>query len=350
MIKISVIIPCYNAGLYIDRCIRTITVQTIGFDNLEIICIDDASTDDTWDHLQKWEQRFPDNILLIRQKENRKQGTARNIGLQYASADWIAFIDADDWLEPDYFEQLYKPVLKYVCDVVCCDFSKDISDTIICFEENSKNSGMEEGDYIFADSEDVKKWLIKNKGAVISPLGMIIRKILLVDYSIFFPEDLVYEDRFWGPLLFTYAQGVYFVKKRLYHYYLNPHSTTHLDNADFFVDWATIQLMKQKEYEKRGLMQKYREELEYDSLLDAVRMMLLLCGYENPSFSLYQLERQIITEYIPDYKTNRYFSDFQGVSRSILEALYAPLDKEGFHYFEQMIKHMKIFLKELQTE
>ena len=107
MSKVSIIIPCYNVSEYIDRCLESITVQTIGVDNLEIICVDDASTDDTWDKLQQWEQRFPEQIILIHCKTNGRQGTARNIGLEYASSPWISFIDSDDWIEPDYFEKLY---------------------------------------------------------------------------------------------------------------------------------------------------------------------------------------------------------------------------------------------------
>ena len=91
MKKVSIIIPCYNVERWIDRCMTSIAVQTMGIDDLEIICIDDASTDGTWKHLQKWEQSFPENVLLIRLEENRRQGAARNIGLQYASAEWISF-------------------------------------------------------------------------------------------------------------------------------------------------------------------------------------------------------------------------------------------------------------------
>ena len=96
MKKISVIIPCYNVVRWIDRCMTSIAAQTMGIECLEIICIDDASSDGTWEHLQKWEQSFPEQIILIRQEVNRRQGAARNLGLQYASADWIAFVDADD--------------------------------------------------------------------------------------------------------------------------------------------------------------------------------------------------------------------------------------------------------------
>ena len=63
MNKISVIIPCCNVERWIDRCMTSITSQTIGMGNLEIICVDDASADDTWGHLKEWERSFPENVL-----------------------------------------------------------------------------------------------------------------------------------------------------------------------------------------------------------------------------------------------------------------------------------------------
>ena len=70
MAQISVIIPCYNVASYIDRCLTSIVSQTIGINALEIICVDDASTDDTWQQLQRWEQDYPEQILLVHCSEN----------------------------------------------------------------------------------------------------------------------------------------------------------------------------------------------------------------------------------------------------------------------------------------
>ena len=93
---------------------RSITCQTIGMDSLEIICIDDASTDNTWEHLQKWEQLYPDNILLIHQEVNKRQWAARNLGLQYTTTDWIAFVDTDDWLDIEIYVTFKLPHLRKV--------------------------------------------------------------------------------------------------------------------------------------------------------------------------------------------------------------------------------------------
>lgn len=68
--KVSVIIPCYNVELYIDRCLNSVVNQTIGLDKLEIICVNDASTDGTWEKLCSWEKKYSENIILINCTEN----------------------------------------------------------------------------------------------------------------------------------------------------------------------------------------------------------------------------------------------------------------------------------------
>lgn len=337
MRKVSIIIPCYNVAAYIDRCMASIAAQTMGMDNLEIICIDDASTDDTWLHLQKWECLFPEHILLIRQEVNRRQGTARNIGLQYASADWIAFVDGDDWLEPDYLELLYRPVTKYSCDVVCCEAERDFSDTLVYFNEKDRGDG--EDQYLVADTDEAKKGLIAASIVGEAAWGKIIRRKFLLDFQIFFPEDLTYEDHYWVPMLHIYVTEVYRIPKKLYHYFVNRHSTILVKNTDYHMDWVTVWLMKWKEYSRRGLLRDYREELEYDCLQDAVGLIkMLILRYDEPSFSFFQLVREIVQEQVPDYQENKYVEDLTGIYGEFLKALYAPADRTGFL---QIIKQAK---------
>lgn len=182
MKKISVIIPCYNVAAYIDRCLMSIEAQTMGMEELEIICIDDASADSTWVHLRKWEQMYPENILLIQQKVNRRQGAARNLGVRYASADWIAFVDADDWLEPDYLEQLYGPAIKYECDIVSCEILQDVSDTLTCFDEVARTGEMKE-QYIVVDMGKTRSLLFKDHLLDGGVPGKLIRKSFLMEYE-----------------------------------------------------------------------------------------------------------------------------------------------------------------------
>lgn len=211
MKKISVIIPCYNVERWIDRCMTSIIRQTIGMEPLEVICIDDASTDNTWKKLQKYERRFPENVVLICQKENQKQGTARNIGLRYASADWVAFVDADDWLEPDYFEILYEAVREYGCDVVSCSMGVDSSELLSYFSEKEREERADH--YALSNTIERKKDLLIHRQLGDGPCAKIIRKALLEEYQIGFPERLAYEDSYWITLLHMYVDRAYVIGK-----------------------------------------------------------------------------------------------------------------------------------------
>lgn len=326
--KISVIIPCYNVAAYIDRCLLSVTAQTIGIENLEIICVDDASTDATWSCLKRWKQVFPDYILLIRQEENRRQGAARNIGLQHASAEWISFVDADDWLELDFFERLYRPTEEHVCDVAACEFIRDAL-TDPDFSGNGRQRT--EGRYIDLSTTESKKRCLTDKllGAVAH--SKIVRRRLLIDNRIFFPEDLVYEDHYWVPLLSIYASGIYLTDEQLYHYFWNPDSTVLSRNQDHHLDGLTVEMIKWVDYEERGLMTEYHEELEYDLLRDAVDFVqVILLWRDEIPFSFFKLQSVLIRERVPAPEKNRYYHQLSKVDHVLLEALYAPADKAGF--------------------
>lgn len=286
MRKISVIIPCYNVSLYIDRCMSSIAGQTIGMDCLEIICIDDASTDDTWEHLQRWEQLYPDHVVLIRQEVNRRQGAARNMGVSVSSSDWISFVDADDWLEPDFFEKLYEPVTQYACDVVACEWVRDDSEVLSYMDKSRRIRGKEQ--YIAVDTEEVRKSLLRSGILGDGIHAKLIRRRMLVDCEIFFPEDLTYEDMYWNPLLYVYAAGVYTIKEYLYHYFVNPHATVMSRNEMYHMDWITVQMIKWADYHRRGLFKAYREEMERDVLMNAACFVkLVIFRFDDPPFSFF---------------------------------------------------------------
>ena len=337
---VSVIIPCYNVEAYIDRCLASIAVQTIGMENLELICVDDASTDDTWNRLLLWEQLYPEQVILIRQEVNRRQGAARNLGLQYASADWISFVDADDWLESDYFERLYGPTIQFDCDVVCCKYGRDASESLTYYDKSYRQEEGEER-YLVADTEEVTKLLIRSRilgeGA---PTKLIRRKFLLY-FEILFPENLMYEDMYWYTLLHVYAVGVYLIEEKLYHYFLNPRSTVLSKEENYHIDWVTMQARKYSDYNRRGIWEKYRDELEFDALYNASGFIkLIILRYNEPPFSFFQLERELIRKWVPDYRINPYAESFPMIEMCevFLGALYSPMDKAGFL---QMVKEAR---------
>lgn len=335
MRKISVIIPCYNAASYIDRCMTSIAAQTIGMDVLEVICIDDASTDDTWKCLKRWERLFPENIILIRQEVNRRQGAARNLGLSVASADWIAFVDADDWLELDYFERLYDPAMEYDCDIVVCEWKADRAETLVYFERDMGGKGQ----YIVADTKETTKQMLISKGLSIAAWGKLIRKGLLVDHGIYFPEGLTYEDEYWMPLLHIYAENIYFIKGPLYHYFVNTASVLHSENTDYHMDWLTVQSMKWAEYDQRGILREYRDEMEYDLLYSTVNLLgRIIYQHAQQSFSYFRLLGEFVREQVPDYRMCKYIGEFSEGQCMFFHMLYAAPNRELFHYFAEKMR------------
>ncbi|MDO4303338.1 MAG: glycosyltransferase family 2 protein [Bacillota bacterium] len=340
MADISVILPCYNVESYIDRCLTSITLQTIGMDALEIICIDDASTDGTWNHLQEWEQKYPENIMLVHCDVNGRQGTARNIGLQYASTDWIAFIDSDDWLELDYFEKLYSITQMGDFDIVSCQNKRDFSSTLTFFDDRGTGR---ENRFMLIDTVEKRKLFFNLQSAGLGACNKIIRKELLIDNHIYFPENLAYEDCYWGPLLHFYAKRVYLIEENLYHYFVNRHSTVLQMDADYHTDWLTVQSMKWDEWVQRGFLADYREELEYDFLCTCYLgfLKIIFLRYTEPSYSLYLLVKEITLEKVSDYRQNKYIKE--GLSEfysTLIETLLLPLDKSQF---QQLARNAKAY-------
>ncbi len=100
--KISIIVPVYNAEEYLDECIKSIVMQS--YQNIEIILVNDGATDDSLDICHQWQER--DSRVVCVSKENGGVSSARNMGLENASGDYVAFVDADDYVVEDYCERL----------------------------------------------------------------------------------------------------------------------------------------------------------------------------------------------------------------------------------------------------
>ena len=111
--KITVIVPVYNVEHYLDKCLDSLVNQT--YKNLEIIVINDGSTDNSGTICQEYARK--DNRIVYIEKENGGQSEARNMGLDRMTGSYVTFVDSDDWVEPNYVEVLYKKLLEYCADI-----------------------------------------------------------------------------------------------------------------------------------------------------------------------------------------------------------------------------------------
>lgn len=113
-IKISVIIPCYNTAEFIKRCLDSVIVQDIG--NIEIICIDDGSTDNTLQILEEYDKKY--DIVTVMTQQRKCAGIARNNGLRVAKGEYVHFLDADDYVLPDSYKKIYDDARFYDADFI----------------------------------------------------------------------------------------------------------------------------------------------------------------------------------------------------------------------------------------
>ena len=340
---ISIIIPCYNVEKYIDRCFDSLLAQTIGFDKLEIIMIDDCSTDGTWGKLTAIEASYPESVMIIHCDENGHQGSARNIGLQYASAPYVGYVDSDDWIEPDMYEKLCEKMEAHKCDIVMCRNWRDtaLSGQVLA----PKLTG--EADRMFEiDTVDKRKTFI-----ICSSIGNIIwdklfTREFLIHNNIFFPEGLAYEDHFFATLLYFYTRKVYILEERLYHYYVNPASTVLSSNATHHFDIMTVDKMMWAECEKRGFLAEYRKEVEYQFLtlcyLAAMKMISLRLTHVPYDFFL-ELKEETLKR-VPDYHSNPYIKDYvTELNQMLLQLLDLPIGEQDLNAVCNAIrmKHIK---------
>lgn len=257
---LSVIIPCYNAEKYIEKCIESLLAQTLGLNKMELIFVNDASTDSTLDILLEYEKKYSDTILIINQPENRKQGAARNVGIDYSSGEYIAFCDADDYVESDMYEILCNRIIQANVNMAVCGKFND-------YEDGSSIPMPLNEDTVLDISNALYPTL--SVYAAAPSLGCfqrIYKKDWLDKIQIRFPEDIKYEDNYFCAFLPYYLDKLAVISKPLYHYKLHSASTIHEVNASHHLDRLIIETMKIEGFKERGLFDKHKDEIEFHFL------------------------------------------------------------------------------------
>lgn len=318
---ISIIIPCYNVEQYLPRCFESLRKQTIGIEHLELIFIDDASTDHTWNTLQAIEASFPNSVLIVHCDENHGLGAARNLGYSYATCCYIAFLDSDDWVEPEMYQSLYDRMVQHQCDIVRCKYIRDYG--IAPVSPSEKETGKEDR-LLLIDSIEKRKGFLLTDSMGTTAWDKLIRRDFLSEHNIFFPEGIAYEDHLWLSLLYLYAEHIYVIEKKLYHYYINDNSIVLKKNQEYHHDYLLSELIKWQEWESRDFFRYYRQELECNFLLDAYLgylKVLFLRFSQIPYANFLTLKEEVLSR-VPDYRKNPYISTaFTPLNQILLELL-----------------------------
>lgn len=266
---ISVIVPIYNTEKYLDKCITSIVNQT--HKNLEIILVDDGSTDSSLEICRSWAKK--DSRIVVLHKENGGQGSARNMALDIAKGDYIGFVDSDDWIEANMYEVLYANLLKYDADISCCKGTtvKNLDGKIKVYNQP---------DIMLAHQTlEIKQ----------SPCDKIYKKDLFDDVR--FPKSRAYEDCATIYKLLAKSKVVVDINLAYYHYELRENSTMtrafderklylitaykemydfYKENYPQYADMVNVKLVGAVQYcvgeilntKDRGLYKKHRDHIK----------------------------------------------------------------------------------------
>lgn len=236
--KFSVIVPAYNVEKYLSKCIESITTQT--YENLEIILINDGSPDDCLAIMQRYARQ--DSRIIVVSQENEGLSAARNAGLEIATGDYVAFVDSDDWIEPDMFSELERRIRQEMPDFICFRLQYDNLNSGKCWIYGKPYSiaSMEGSDQILRDVLEVKNIPTAAWSKVYS-------KRFLDDHSLKFKPGIINEDTLFSLQAACHAGKVSFVNRVFYHTIERPGSISRSAQDRLFRDMA-IALDDVREY------------------------------------------------------------------------------------------------------
>lgn len=326
MKKISVIVPCYNVENLIDRCVKSLVEQSLGMEQMELIFVDDASTDRTMEHLVQWEHKYPDDILVIHCDENGKQGTARNIGMQNSSGKYIGFVDADDYVEPDMFECLTETADRENCEVVCGLYQREWEDGSLVEKPVYREDAGRREEIITI--EDRKRFL--KKGLTGGVWSSIYRRDFIMQNELWFPEHICYEDNYWGAVRSFVVKSYYIVNKVFYHYVVNRHSTIVQRDSTVHFDRLKIELMKLDKYAEMGVMSEFHDEIEagFINMFYLNSLHMFFDRFTVLPYDMIYFVKDTVLHTFPDYDKNPLLKELSPLAQSLLEVMQYEWDKD----------------------
>ena len=211
MVKISVIVPVYNNEKYLDKCLSSLTKQTLK--DIEIICVNDGSADSSPDILNEYKEK--DNRVLVVSQENQGAGASRNNGMDIAKGEYISFVDADDWLERNALKELYENATNNDSDMVLFNSVERLPDGER--KERIYLSDDDKVDYAnFAFDYNHSKKLVMNAMFVV--WSKIYKTSFLKESNIKFDTYKIFNDVQFHVESMLLAKRISYVPKILYNY------------------------------------------------------------------------------------------------------------------------------------
>lgn len=266
--KVSIIVPIYNVDNYLRRCLDSLLNQSLK--EIEVIAVNDGSTDRSYEILLDYQKS--DKRLKVINKNNGGVSSARNTGLEQVTGEYIGFVDPDDWIEKQMYEELYKTAQVEEADVVMCSYIRE-------FGSHSKKKQFHMPEQVKFTGDEVHKKVLRR---LIGPLSDEIRNPELLDawgtvWSKLYNANLILEneitftdlheigtneDSLFNIEVMYYTQNFVFINKYLYHYWReNSTSLTSNYKPNLLSQWEYLFNKLSTFIEEKKLGQDYRQAL-----------------------------------------------------------------------------------------
>ncbi|MBQ8868899.1 MAG: glycosyltransferase [Oscillospiraceae bacterium] len=245
-IYISVIIPIYNAEKYLKKCIESVLSQTLK--EIEIILVDDGSTDGSGAILDEYAEKY-DNIKVIHQ-ENAGPAIARNVGIANARGEYIGFVDSDDYIAPDMYEQLYTTAIKHNVDIVTGDF------VTVKNGRNLNRQGVKlEANKLYGEKEIRELVLYANENRLLwFAVKSIYKSELVKNNNIHFSELKIGEETPFVLECLLCAKSMYYIDEPFYFYEQSPDSLARAKyKGDYLHKLEKLYFAKDSVYKKYNI-------------------------------------------------------------------------------------------------
>lgn len=303
MPKISVIVPAYNASGYIKKCLDSLVSQTLK--DIEIIIVNDGSVDNTEAIIKKYMKKH--SQIKYFYKENGGQSSARNLGITYATGEFISFVDSDDYIELTMLEKMYNKIKESKLDVVICGINYTYDDRVEKVYPFKENQTITQKDFILTNP---------------CPWNKLYRKTLLEKNNFKFPEGIIYEDLSLIPRVGIMTKKFGYVNECLYNYIIHDNSTMNINKYNPKINGIFTSLnLLYNHFEEKNKLEEYNNELEHIF----IHHLLFNANLRFYSFKRYKEIKEIskiMHSKFPKWRKNETYKNFSRKDKIILNLFY----------------------------
>lgn len=313
--KVSIIIPVYNVEEYIDECINSCVNQT--YKDIEIICVNDGSSDKSREHVEKFMEKYP-NIILVNQ-ENAGVVKARNKGIEVSTGEYIMFVDSDDYIDTNMVEVMIKKLVSSKCDAVKCNIDTTLQFLQFCKTDKEQiYKGQEYQEYI-------KDKLFLDNNIFSAVYNGIYKKELVGNFPSGFRlgEDVLFNAEY-----FLKVKSVVLIPDAMYHYRDNPESVTHMPSIKTLVN-------NLKHFNSYYYVEELLKSIEFDNKEDMLKIVAArnYAAYLRLMFQVYG-----VANFITSVKySKKYYKKFNDVFDNVTYDEVMDIIVDSYHWSEYKV-------------